>query len=79
MKTIEERIVRILLDDFKVARETVDPDRTFAECGFDSLVIVELSLVLDSEFGLGLADGELTDEMTITAAAALVAAKGADS
>lgn len=78
MKAIEQRIVRILVDDFKLAREAVDPDRTFAECGFDSLVIVELALMLDIEFGVPLADGELTRAMTITDAAALVAAKGAE-
>lgn len=79
MKSIEERIVKILLDDFKVRYQPIGPETTFADLSFDSLVIVELALVLDNEFGIGLEDGELTDSMTITEAAELVAVKAAVS
>jgi len=77
MKSIEERITKILLEDLKVWHESIDPNATFAELGFDSLVIVELSLVLDNEFGIALEDGELTGRMTIADAAELMAVKGA--
>lgn len=74
---IEERITKILLDDFKIQHESIGPDTVFAELGFDSLVLVELALVLDIEFGIQLDDGELTDSMTISEAAELLVAKGA--
>ena len=77
MNSIEERIAKILLDDFKVRHESIGPDTTFADLNFDSLVIVELTLVLDNEFGLTIEYGELTDSMTIADAANLVVAKGA--
>lgn len=77
MKSIEERITKILLDDFKVRHESIGSDTTFADLRFDSLVIVELALVLDNEFGIVLDGGELTDAMTITDAAELLAVKGA--
>jgi acyl carrier protein len=77
MKTIEERLTRILCDSFKVRRESIGSGTTLADHGFDSLVIVELALVLDNEFGISLGEGELADTMTVTDAAELMAAKGA--
>jgi acyl carrier protein len=76
MKTIEELITRILLDDFKVRHEFIGAGTTFAELKFDSLVIVELALLLENEFGIILEHGELTDKMTITDAAEMLAVKG---
>jgi acyl carrier protein len=76
MTFLEERITKILLDDFKVRQEDIGPDTAFGDLGFDSLVIVELALVLDTEFGVALADGELTDTMTVADAAQLLVAKG---
>ena len=77
MNTIQERITNILLDTFKIHRGAIGTDTTFADLGFDSLAIVELSLVLDSEFGTALEDGELDDTMTTTDAAELILVKGA--
>lgn len=77
MESTAERIRTILRDNFKVGYGSTAPGTTFADLGFDSLVIVELSLALDYEFGIVLQDGELTDTMTISDAAELVTVKGA--
>ncbi|HEX8080541.1 MAG TPA: phosphopantetheine-binding protein [Jatrophihabitans sp.] len=74
--SLQERITKILLDDFKVQQEHIGQDTAFGDLGFDSLVIVELALVLDTEFGVTLEDGELTDTMTVADAAQLLVAKG---
>lgn len=76
MTFLQERITKILLDDFKVQPESIGLDTAFGDLGFDSLVIVELALVLDTEFGVALEDGELTDTMTVADAAELLVAKG---
>lgn len=76
MTFLEERITKILLDDFKVQQEHIGSDTAFGDLGFDSLVIVELALVLDTEFGVEISDGELTDSMTVADAAELLVAKG---
>ena len=76
MTFLQERITKILLDDFKVQPESFGTDTAFGDLGFDSLVIVELALVLDTEFGVALEDGELTDTMTVADAAELLVAKG---
>jgi acyl carrier protein len=77
MKPMEERITRILLDEFKIQHESLGPETTLADLSFDSLMIVELALVLDNDFGVALEDGALTDTMTITDAAELMVVKGA--
>jgi acyl carrier protein len=77
MTAIEDRIIKIMVEDFKVRSETVGRERTFDELGFDSLVIVELALAIDNEFGVALDDGDLSEEMTVAEAAEVVLAKGA--
>lgn len=77
MNTIEERIIRILLSEFKIGHEFIGPDTTFAELSFDSLVIVELAMALEGEFGVALEEGALTDKMTIADAAELVVLRSA--
>jgi acyl carrier protein len=44
---------------------------------FDSLVLIELGLVLENELGITIEDGALKDEMTIGQAAELIASRGA--
>jgi acyl carrier protein len=77
MKSIEERITKVLLDDFKVQHNFIGPDTRFTDLGFDSIVIVELAMVLEGEFGILLEFGEFTDTTTIAEAAELMMAKGA--
>jgi acyl carrier protein len=72
---MEERITKILLESFKAEHEAIGSDTTFAELGFDSILITELALVLDNEFGTAFEDGELADTMTISKAAELVTLK----
>jgi acyl carrier protein len=77
MNGIEERITTVLTEQFKIEREAIAAEVTFGSLKFDSLVLIELGLILDKEFGIALGDGELTDSMTIRDAADLVVAKGA--
>jgi acyl carrier protein len=76
MTAVEDRITKILVEDFKVRAEDLEAGATLRDLGFDSLVIVELSLSLDNEFGVELGDGELTDAMSVAEAAELLLAKG---
>ncbi|GGP94675.1 hypothetical protein GCM10010278_85630 [Streptomyces melanogenes] len=77
MNGIEQRIANVLSTSFKVDPNAIDSDVTFLALKFDSLVLIELSLILEKEFGTPIEDGELTDDMTINDAAELIAAKGA--
>jgi acyl carrier protein len=77
MKSIEERITKVLVEVFKLPAGSVSTGTTFADLGFDSLVLVELTLVLGNEFGVPLEDGELRDRMTVAETAQVLVAKGA--
>jgi acyl carrier protein len=77
VRSIEERITKVLVEVFKLPAGSVCPATTFADLGFDSLVLVELTLVLGNEFGVPLEDGELRDRMTVEETAQVLVAKGA--
>ena len=79
MKSIEEQISKVLSEEFMLRPESLSADTTFDTLGFDSLVIVELALILNRKFKVAIKDGELIETMTITDTAALIAAKAAMS
>ncbi|GHJ17472.1 MULTISPECIES: acyl carrier protein [unclassified Micromonospora] len=77
MKAIEDRIIDVLATQLKLVPDGIEPDMTFESLDIDSLVIVELGLLLDGVFDIAIDDGELTNEMTIRDAARLVETKQA--
>ncbi|MGC5033612.1 acyl carrier protein [Micromonospora sp. DT229] len=79
MQAIEERVSKVLLDIFKVSPQALRHDTTLSELNFDSLVIVELVLILSNEFGVPLEDSDLHDRMTVADIAKVLDAKDAVS
>lgn len=77
MQDLTQRVSSLLSDQFKVKPDTIQPSVTLGKLSFDSLVLIELGLVLDKEFGVEIADGELTEHQTIEDLVELLAAKGA--
>ncbi|MFI6130786.1 acyl carrier protein [Micromonospora sp. NPDC051141] len=77
MKAIEDRIIDVLATQLKLVPDGIEADMTFESLDIDSLVIVELGLLLDGVFDIAIDDGELTNEMTIRDAARLVETKQA--
>jgi acyl carrier protein len=51
MSEMYDVLVDLLVNRFEVDRDEVRPDRTFDELDMDSLFLVELLLVLQSELG----------------------------
>ncbi|MEG3631323.1 acyl carrier protein [Streptomyces poriticola] len=72
-----ERISALLSGHFRVKPEAITPGVTLGALSFDSLVLIELGLVLDKEFDVRIEDGELAEEQTIDDVVELLAAKGA--
>jgi acyl carrier protein len=60
-----EQLKEILVDKFKVSPEQVTPDATWEDLELDSLAMVELSLILESDFGLNIGDKELQELTSI--------------
>jgi acyl carrier protein len=74
--TVLQRLCGILVTYFGVEEHEVTPDATFAQLDLDSLGIVEFALVAEKEFGVAIAEDEVTPKATVADAVALLTAKG---
>ncbi|WP_320783248.1 acyl carrier protein [Streptomyces sp. CRN 30] len=72
-----EQLKSILVDKLKVSPEVVTPEATREEIELDSLAVVELSLMLDSELNLTISDDELLEAATVGDMVALMEQRGA--
>lgn len=77
MDLIAEYITAALVEKFGVPADALLPETTFEDLDVDSLVLVELAVLLERRFGVGLAEGELTADQKLTDAAELVLARSA--
>jgi acyl carrier protein len=75
----EELITNLLHDKFGVPREDLVPEQTFEDLGLDSLITVELALLLAKQLDVSLDDDELYPELTLADTAQLLADKRARS
>ncbi|NKZ06732.1 acyl carrier protein [Actinomadura latina] len=73
MSDVYDRLVDLLVDRFEVDRAAVGPDVVFEDLDVDSLFLVELLLVAQSEFaGAELAEDLVSPSDTIGRAAELI-------
>jgi acyl carrier protein len=75
METIEQMIRETLVDKFGVFGADLGPATTFDDLDVDSLVLVELAVILKRTFGVLLDVDELTAGLTVSQVAELVQAK----
>ncbi|MCX4911604.1 acyl carrier protein [Streptomyces sp. NBC_00878] len=72
MSVMYGRLVDLLVDRFEVDRTEISPDTTFEDLDMDSLFLVELLLVIQSDFGVAVDDDAASPGDTITAVAELL-------
>ncbi|WP_131742163.1 acyl carrier protein [Actinomadura roseirufa] len=73
MSDVYDRLVDLLVDRFEVDRNQVGPDVAFQDLDMDSLFLVELLLVAQSEFpGADIGEDLLSPSDTIGRAAELI-------
>jgi acyl carrier protein len=70
--TVLERLAAVLIDRFGLSADELHPGVTFAELDLDSLALVELAMVVEKEFGVPIADDELSPDATMTMAVELI-------
>lgn len=75
MSPTVDRIIALLADEFQVDPTDLNGSTAFETLGFDSLVIVELALVLEDALGVALEADELRAAATIADAADLIITK----
>ncbi|MEV7596087.1 acyl carrier protein [Kitasatospora sp. NPDC089797] len=76
MDHITERVMTLLVDKFSMDA-TITPTTAFADLGLDSLVLLELSVILEREYGTRLSEDDMAEAGTAAGVAALVAAHSA--
>ncbi|MGW2817074.1 acyl carrier protein [Streptomyces sp. NPDC001415] len=74
---LKSRMVSILREKFGLPEDEVLSGATFDELDIDSLVLVELGLILRKELGVEMAEGDLKASFRIDDAVAAVEAKRA--
>jgi acyl carrier protein len=75
MNPITNVIIDTLVTKFHVSAEAAKAESTFDSLDLDSLVLVELGVILGNRFGLEIDHGELIVAGTIGGAAALIEAR----
>lgn len=67
-----DRLVALLVDRFEVDREVIKPGITFEELGVDSLFLVEIVLVVQSEMDISIDEDALSATDTIERAVEVI-------
>jgi len=65
----------ILVENFGVSADDVNPETTFSELELDSLDLVELSMAVEDRLGVGIADDEVEQIASVGDAVTLIDAK----
>ncbi|WP_030263246.1 acyl carrier protein [Streptomyces violens] len=73
---IKTRLVTLLSEKFGLPEDEILAGATFDELDIDSLILVELGLLVRKELGIVLAEGDLQSSFRIDDAVAVVAEKG---
>lgn len=55
----------ILLNDLKLSADRLTPDASLEDAGFDSLAVVELSVLAKDRFGIDVADADIKSAVTL--------------
>ncbi len=69
MTMMYDRIADLLVEHFEVDRSELSPDVTFDDLGVDSLFMVEMLLILQTELGVQISEDVAAPEDTIGQAA----------
>lgn len=77
MSVMYGRLVDLLVDRFEVDRAEIGPDTRFEDLDMDSLFLVELLLVIQSELGVTISDEAASPGDTIAAVAELIESRTA--
>ncbi|MEU6346267.1 acyl carrier protein [Streptomyces sp. NPDC046977] len=72
---MNEDLFTLLTRDLKLPEDRLTPEASLDDAGFDSLAIVELSVLLTEQLGVEVTDTEIKDAGTLTALDNLVAQK----
>ncbi|MFF7387945.1 acyl carrier protein [Streptomyces scabiei] len=61
-----DTLKRIIIEDLKVPSDLVSPGASLDDVEFDSLTLVELTVILERDLGVDIQDQELRDLATLS-------------
>ncbi|NEC91723.1 acyl carrier protein [Streptomyces sp. SID12501] len=70
--TAYDTLKKIFVDDLKVPDDLIAPDATLKDIEFDSLALVELTVILERDLGVEIHEDELKELATLGDMARLV-------
>ncbi|MCX5082973.1 acyl carrier protein [Streptomyces sp. NPDC001939] len=73
--SLKHQVSGLISEKFGLDEAELLSGATFDELDIDSLILVELSLILRKEMGIVLVEGELKSSFTLDEAVAVIAAK----
>lgn len=79
MTPMYQVLTDLLVQRFEVDQAGIDPDVTFEDLGLDSLFMIELLLIIESEFGVPVTAETATPRDTIGRASELIEQMAAKS
>ncbi|MFJ2607124.1 acyl carrier protein [Streptomyces sp. NPDC091279] len=63
--TAYDTLQKIFVDDLKIPADLVSPEATLKDIEFDSLALVELTVILERDLGVEIHEDELKDLATL--------------
>lgn len=60
-----DTLKKIIIEDLKVPSDLVSPEASLEDVEFDSLTLVELTVILERDLGVDIQDQELRDMATL--------------
>lgn len=69
---VQDKLIDMLATKFEVAEDVARSGQSFEEIGVDSLVLLELALLIRREMGVSLIEEELAPDLTVADLAALI-------
>jgi acyl carrier protein len=76
MDALTSFVTDFLAEKLDISAAELTADQPLEELGIDSLVLVELAVILEDEFGIVVDDQQLTGEQTLTDVVDLLSAEG---
>jgi acyl carrier protein len=67
-----DTLKKIIVEDLKVPSDLVSPEASLEDVEFDSLTLVELTVILERDLGVDIQDQELRDMATLADMGSLV-------
>jgi acyl carrier protein len=74
-ESLNDRVSALISEKFGLDEAELASGATFDELDIDSLILVELSLILRKEMGIVLVEGDLQSSFTLDEAVAVIRAK----